>query len=126
MKLKRKKIADHELLRVLNTENERKRKFPPAVATEKNKFKKIKENLYPKYLTELSKREAIQADESAGRSHQNKSRDKAKGMGPEPDRFGRFDSREILNPGYLQAHWDRRSNWLLRDIRERDRFGKFC
>jgi flagellar FliJ protein len=72
MKLKRQKISDIELLRVMNLEFEKKRKLLLAATVERKKFEKIKENLYLKYLSENSKREAKQTDESARISHRNK------------------------------------------------------
>lgn len=74
MRLKRQKITDSEILKVMNMEFEKKRKLLLEATTERKKFEKIKENLHLKYLTELAKRESKDADESARISHQNKSR----------------------------------------------------
>jgi len=74
MKLKRQKISDHEMLRVLEIDFEKKRQILLAASIERKKYEKLKEIQESKHVAELNKREAKQSDEFGRISHHNKSR----------------------------------------------------
>ena len=73
MKLKRQKISDKEMLRILDMDFEKKRQTLLAASTERKKYERLKEIQNSKHLAELSKKEAKQADEFGRISHLNKS-----------------------------------------------------
>jgi flagellar FliJ protein len=73
MKLKRQKISDKEMLRILDIDFEKKRQVLLAASIERKKYERLKEIHNLKHLAELSKREAKEADEFGRISHLNKS-----------------------------------------------------
>ena len=73
MKLKRQKISDKEMLRILDIDFEKKRQSLLAASIERKKYERLKEIHNQKHLAEISKRDAKEADEFARISHQNKS-----------------------------------------------------
>ncbi len=74
MKLKRQKISDKELLRVLDFDFEKKRQSLLAASIERKKYEKLKEMQKTQYLAEFNKQSAKEADEFGRISHLNKSR----------------------------------------------------
>jgi len=74
MKLKRAKISDSEMLRILDIEFEKRRKALLKASVERKRFDRLKEIQRSKHLEELNKKTARQADESGRINHQNKSR----------------------------------------------------
>ncbi len=73
MKLKRQKISDKEMLRILDIDFEKKRQALLAASIERKKYERLKEIHNLKHLAELSKKDAKEADEFGRISHQNKS-----------------------------------------------------
>lgn len=73
MKLKRQKVSDKEMLRILDIDFEKKRQVLLAASIERKKYERLKEIHNLKHLAELSKREAKEADEFGRISHLNKS-----------------------------------------------------
>jgi len=76
MKLKRQKLADKEMLRILDGEFEKKRQSLLAATVERKKFDRLKEIQKLKHLAEFTRQEALQSDEHGRISHLNKIRGK--------------------------------------------------
>ena len=74
MKLKRQKISDKEMLRILDMDFEKKRQAVLAASVERKRYERLKEIQHFKYLAEFNKRESKQSDEFSRVSHLNKTR----------------------------------------------------
>ncbi len=72
MKLKRQKISEKEMLRILDIDVEKKRQALLAASIERKKYEKLREIQNQKYLIEFHSKEAKQFDEFGRISHFSK------------------------------------------------------